>query len=147
MGSDPAASTQPEMGFDQGAGPIDAGQLSITMRRFGINSNPGDLRLIALAEQGVTVETMQAACEEAKRSKRDSAIPPNFVFSIVERWAKEATELKATGATQPRQTTRQSATDRAVEWAAGLTGRNRNERADEPDDSRIIDLNPAPGLG
>jgi hypothetical protein len=90
----------PESG---GAEPSMAGQLSIVMRRFGISSNPGDLRLIALADQGVTVETMQAACEEAKRSKRDAAIPANFVFSIVERWAKEAADLQASGAAPPRQ--------------------------------------------
>lgn len=72
------------------------------MRRFGINANPGDLRLIALADQGVTAATMQAACEEAKRVKRDAPIPPAFVFSIVERWAKEASGIQAAGAAQPQ---------------------------------------------
>lgn len=96
------APTQPELGA---VDPAAAGQLSIVMRRFGISSNPGDLRLIALAEQGVTPETMQAACEEAKRAKRDAAIVPNFVFSILERWAKEARELQAACAAQPGATT------------------------------------------
>ena len=141
MGSDARTSAQPELRANE---PTDPGQLSIVMRRFGISSNPGDLRLIALADQGVTVETMQAACEEAKRVKRDAPIPPAFVLAILERWAKDAAALRAGGATQPRQTTRQSSNDRAIEWAAGLNGRNRHERDDVPE---FIDLNPAPDLG
>lgn len=136
------ASTQPELSAEQVS--ARAGLLSQGMRRFGINSNPGDLRLIALAEQGVSMESMQAACEAAKKAKPDEAIPAAYVLAILERWAKDAAELNAKGATAPRQTTRQSANDRAVEWAASLTGRKRHERTDEPD---FIDINPAPGVG
>jgi hypothetical protein len=85
--------------------PTDAGQLSIVMRRFGINSSPGDLRLIVLAEQGVSVETMTSACETAKKAKPNESIPPAYVFTILERWAKDAAELRANGATQPQQGT------------------------------------------
>ena len=135
------ASDQPEL---RAVEPTDPGQLSIVMRRFGISSNPGDLRLIALAEQGVSTESVQAACEAAKKAKPDEAIPAAYVLAILERWAKDAAELNAKGATAPRQNTRQSANDRAVEWAASLTGRSRHERTDEPD---FIDINPAPGVG
>jgi hypothetical protein len=93
------ASTQPELRAN--CEPTDAGQLSVAMRRFGITSNPGDLRLIALAEQGVSTETVTAACEAAKKAKPNESIPPAYVFSILERWAKEAAELNATGAAQP----------------------------------------------
>lgn len=71
------------------------------MRRFGIKSNPGDLRLIALADQGVSVETMQAGCEYAKERKPNESIPAAYVFSILERWAREAADLAARGATPP----------------------------------------------
>ncbi|MEH6435798.1 DUF1376 domain-containing protein [Massilia sp. DD77] len=97
------ATTQPELRVVLGAEPTSAGALSMAMRRFGINSSPGDLRLIALANQGITVDTVNAACEAAKKSKPDEAIPPAYVFSIVERWAKDAAELRATGAAQPHQ--------------------------------------------
>ena len=64
------------------------------MRPFGIKSNPGDLRLIALAHQGVSAETVKAACEQAKQSKLNEPIGPAYVLAIFERWAKEAAELK-----------------------------------------------------
>lgn len=102
LGSDHRASAPPELGA---VDPTPAGLLSKAMRAFGIGSNSGDPRLLALAAQGVSVETMTAACEEAKRVKRDEPIPPGFVFSILERWAKEAAGLNATGATQPATTT------------------------------------------
>lgn len=38
----------------------------------------------------------------------------------------------------------QTANDKAKEWADRLTGKTRNER---PDDTNIIDINPAPGMG
>lgn len=141
------ASDQPKLGAGEGVEPTPVGQLSQAMRAFGINGNPGDLRLIALADQGVSVETMRAACEAAKKSKPDEAISAAYVLAIVERWAKEAASLNANGATAPRTITRQSTNDRAVEWAAGLTGRNRNDRTDRRDEPEFIDLNPAPGVG
>jgi hypothetical protein len=103
MGSDPRASAQPEPGA--GVGPTAAASLSMAMRAFGISSNPGDPRLTTLAAQGVTAETMTAACEDARKAKKGAAIPPGFVFSILERWAKEARELTAAGAAQPGATT------------------------------------------
>jgi uncharacterized protein YdaU (DUF1376 family) len=81
--------------------PMSAGLLSRVMREFGIQSNPADPRLIAIAEQGVLAETVRAACEDAKRSKKGQLIFPAYVFSILERWATEASNLKAAGAKAP----------------------------------------------
>lgn len=100
------ASTQPELSAGEGgeATPTTpVGALSMTMRSFGIMSNPGDPRLMAIADQGVTAETVKAACEQAKRSKPNEPIGPAYVFSILERWAKEAADLQARGAAQPQQ--------------------------------------------
>jgi len=140
------ASAQPELSAEPIC-PTPVGHLSKAMRDLGIMGQPGDPRLIALADQGVSVETMRAACEDAKRSKPNERIAPAYVFAILERWAREAAELNANGATAPRPNTRQSSTDRAVEWAAGLTGRNRNDRNDRRDEPEFIDLNAAPGMG
>lgn len=95
------ASAQPELRAGEGIEPTPAGLLSMTMRGFGIMSNPGDPRLMAIAGQGVSVETVKAACEDAKRSKPNEPIGPAYVFAILERWAKEAGELKASGAARP----------------------------------------------
>jgi uncharacterized protein YdaU (DUF1376 family) len=97
------APTQPELGAGDGVQPTPVGLLSKAMRDVGIMGQPADPRLIALAEQGVTVETMQAACADAKRSKPEERIAPAYVFAILERWAKEAAGLNARGAAQPQQ--------------------------------------------
>ncbi|WP_312165887.1 YdaU family protein [Massilia timonae] len=131
------APTQPELSAILGNEPTPAGSLSMAMRRFGISSNPGDLRLIALADQGITVDTVNAACEAAKKSKPDAAIPPAYVFSILERWAKDAAELKATGAAAPRTTTRQAG-------QANIQRLNDRINGASYDADRIIDINDRP---
>ncbi len=124
---------------DDSTSPSAAGAISIAMRRFGIKSNPGDLRLVALAAQGIAPETVTAACEEAKRSKPNEAIPPAFVFSILERWAREAAALNAKGAAQPRASPRQAGQANTQR----LIDRINRKETHEPND-RIIDINDRP---
>jgi uncharacterized protein YdaU (DUF1376 family) len=132
------ASTQPESGAVE---PTDPGQLSIVMRRFGISSNPGDMRLIALADQGVSADSVQAACEAAKQAKPDEAIPAAYVLAILERWAKDAAELKAKGATAPRTSPRQAANANMQRLNDRINGQTRHDQRDEPE---FIDLNERP---
>lgn len=132
------ASAQPEL--HAGEGPNSAAQLSGAMIRAGIAAQSGDPRLMALAAQGVSVETVLAACRDARTAKPDEAIKPGYVFAILERWAKEAAALKAGGATQPKKS-HQSATEQARAWASRINGGNRNDPPADPD---IIDINPAP---
>ena len=108
--------------------PTRAVDLSIAMRQFGIQSNPSDPRLLTLAEQGVTVETMRAAAEAAKKAKPDEAIAVGYVVSILQRWSKEAENLNAGGARPPPQ--RGNARDESRMAAAasiGLGGKNYDE--------------------
>lgn len=134
--ADPAP-TQTELGSD--FEPSAAVQLSIAMNAAGIRAQGADPRLIALAEQGITPETVAAACQEAKASKPNEQIGPGYVVKIIERWAKEAAVLNAQGANG--RTRPQTANDRAKEFADRLTGRNRHA---QPADSRIIDINEPP---
>lgn len=108
------ASEQPELArggpTSENAGkpevtPTAAALLSQAMRKHGVMSNPGDPRLIALGNQGVTVETVEAACEEAKTCKPGERIGPAYVAAIIERWSKEAKAIDATGAKPPEQKT------------------------------------------
>lgn len=101
------ASTQPELRAVESVEPTVAAQLSKAMRDTGIMAQPADPRLIALADQGVKPETVAAACLAARQSKPDEAIKPGYVFAILERWAKEARDLDAAGAAQPRQAANQ----------------------------------------
>jgi hypothetical protein len=77
------------------------GQLCIAMRAYGINADPGNMLMRKLAADGVTVETIKAACEEARRTKPSEAFGPNYVIGIIARWAREAAELKVAGAARP----------------------------------------------
>ncbi|WP_146122161.1 hypothetical protein [Burkholderia multivorans] len=106
-------------------------ELSAAMRRNSIEAQPGDPRIVAAAEAGITVETIEAACAEAKASDPTGRIKPGFVLSIAERWTRDAAKTPAARAS-PAPTW----SDQNASTIAGLTGRNRNH---EPDD-RIIDV-------
>jgi hypothetical protein len=84
------------------AGAVTAVDLSIAFRKGGVQTQPADPRLIAFAEQGVTPETVAAACAEAKRVKPNEQIGLGYVAKILERWALEAKELKVAGAAAPK---------------------------------------------
>lgn len=117
---------------------VKAVDLSIAMRDGGVRSQPADPRLIALAKQGVTPETVAAACAAAKISKPDEEVSVGYVTAIIERWAKEAAAMKASGATIPqaRASPGYAARDASRAAAAasiGLGGHHGNE-------SRIIDI-------
>ena len=74
-------------------------------------SQPADPRIIALSEQGITVETVKSACEEAKRAKPNESIGPGYVIAILERWAKEAAAIQAQGAQTPAEKEPKQPTD------------------------------------
>lgn len=116
-----------------------AAVLSKVMRSFQVSANPSDPRLMALAAQGVAAETVRAACEDAKHSKPRERIPPAYVFSILERWAKEAATLKASGAAQPRASPRQAQQANTQRLLDRINGSH-----DHDADPRIIDINDRP---
>jgi DNA replication protein DnaD len=120
---------------------VKAVDLSIACRKAGVKATPADPRLIELASQGVSIDTMAAACEEAKRNGSDNL---GYAVKVLATWAREAGAMRVAGTTQQRQSGHQSEKEQAREWAAKLTGKNRHEQRDTPE---FIDLNPAPGMG
>ncbi|RJF99036.1 hypothetical protein [Noviherbaspirillum saxi] len=82
-----------------GATPV---EISIALRTAGIKSQPADPRLIALADQMVSIDTVKAACEEAKRAKRGEQVNVGYIVKVIESWAKQAKELQAEGASTPK---------------------------------------------
>jgi len=77
------------------------GDVSKAMRSHGVQSQPADPRLIALAQQGVTLDIVTSACAEAKRAKPGESVGVGYVVAIIERWAKEAAAINAKGARTP----------------------------------------------
>lgn len=111
--------------------------LTKAMRQAGVDAQPADPRLIAIAAQGVTAETVASACDEAKRAKPGERIPVGYVVGIIERWAKDAGQVAASGAVAPlpRGSPRKSLSETRAETIAGLTGANRTK---EPRNERDI---------
>ncbi|MDN4061163.1 hypothetical protein QPK31_23365 [Massilia sp. YIM B02769] len=140
-----SAATQPELREDEQNArpdPAPATLLSIEFNAAGIRTQPADPRLLTLAEQGVTPQTVAAACAEARAAKPNESIGLGYVLAILTRWAADAAKVQAGGAAQPRASPGyQTANDKAKAWADSLTGKNRSH---EPDHRTIIDLNDAP---
>jgi hypothetical protein len=78
-------------------------QLSIAFNAAGIKTQPADPRLIALADQGVTVDTVTAACTEARAAKPNESIGLGYVVAILTRWSADASRVQAGRANAPRQ--------------------------------------------
>ena len=98
--------------------------LSIEFRKHGIQTQPANPKLLALASQGVSVETVGAACQEAKTSKPGEQISVNYVIAIIERWSAEAAKIKASGAVpnsrdSPARTSRHSGFEK-LDYSEGI---------------------------
>jgi hypothetical protein len=81
--------------------PTRAVDLSIVLRESGIDSNPADPRLQALADQGVSIETARAAAQKARQSKPNERISTGYVAAIITGWASDAAKVQAVGAAAP----------------------------------------------
>jgi hypothetical protein len=118
----------------EGAHAVTPADLSVVMRTAGIPAQPADPRLIALASQGITPDTVAAACGEAKRSKPNESIGVGYVLKIHERWAREKASINVAGAVQPQASPfrYESEKERAQrETIEGLTGRRQHEQRSE----------------
>lgn len=111
-------------------------ELSAAMRRHSIEAQPGDPRIIAAAENGITVETVEAACAEAKRKKQGQRANAGFVLSIADSWTQQAAAPRPPARSSP---TNRSYHDERADTIAGLTGRNRGETPTATDDG-VIDV-------
>lgn len=87
-------------------------EISKTMRKYGINSNPAHPVMLELAKQGVLPTTLIAACERAKKAKPDENIPPTFVIGIIRNWKADAEKVNVAGAKPPSQHVDQGDLDR-----------------------------------
>lgn len=78
--------------------PKPAVALAVALRKAGVSVNAANPQIIALAEQGVSVETALAAVEEAKKSKPDKRIALGYIVKILERWSADAKKINVRGA-------------------------------------------------
>jgi hypothetical protein len=108
--------------------------LSAAMRRNSIEAQPGDPRIVAAAEAGISVETIEAACAEAKAADPVGRIKAGFVVAIAQRWTSDAAKPPPAGRSRPPQ--HRSYHDERADTIAALTGRSRRNESDD----RIVDV-------
>jgi len=73
-------------------------KISIVMRKYAINSNPSHPSIIALAEQGIDLETIEAACKETREAKPNESISIGYIVKKLEGWKREAAAVSVSGA-------------------------------------------------
>jgi hypothetical protein len=108
--------------------------LSAAMRRNSIEAQPGDPRIVAAAEAGITVETIEAACAEAKASDPTGRVKAGFVVAIAQRWTADAARPPPAGRSRPK--TPRSYHDERADTIAALTGRSRRNESND----RTVDV-------
>ena len=114
-------------------------ELSLEMRQAGVQAQPADPRLIMLAEQGVSRDTVRAACVAAKQAKGPGErIPPGYVVAIIETWHQQADRLTANGATgPPKRASPQAARTAKFAGRLGEKSESRNAEVIDVDSSRV----------
>lgn len=75
--------------------------ISAVMRRYSIPATPSHPNIIALAQQGISLETVDAACSETREAKPNESIAVNYIVKKLEGWAKQATDVQVRGAQKP----------------------------------------------
>jgi len=82
------------------ASPVD---LAVAARKLGIETTGSHPTVIAMSEQGVTVETLTAAVEDIRRRRPDEPAPSiGYVAGTLAGWARDAARLQLVGAAAPR---------------------------------------------
>ncbi len=80
--------------------PVRPTELSSAMRRNSVAASPSDPRVIAAANHGVTPETIEAACVEAKACDPIGRIKAGYDLAIAERWTQRAAQTLSSARAQ-----------------------------------------------
>jgi uncharacterized protein YdaU (DUF1376 family) len=78
-----------------------AAELCAAFRTAGVGVNSSDPMLVELARQGVSAESVAAACEEAIRTRKGEAVSLRYVVGVLERWKREAGNIALHGVRPP----------------------------------------------
>lgn len=114
------------------------GEISKAMRAAGIMTQPANPMVIALAEQGVSLETIRAACVTAREAKPNESIGVAYVVAILQNWAKKAAEINAQGARPPSQPTTKQDQRAAAAASIGLGAPSHDDHNTIDGEARII---------
>lgn len=77
--------------------PREPAQISIVLRKYTIAANPSHPSVIALAEQGVDLETLEACCKETREAKPNETISIGYIVKKLEGWKAQAQAISVQG--------------------------------------------------
>jgi hypothetical protein len=78
--------------------PRASASISIVLRKYSINSNPSHPVVLAMAEQGVDLETLEACCKETREAKPNETIAVQYIAKKLEGWKAQASQVNVAGA-------------------------------------------------
>lgn len=70
----------------------------MAMRKYSIQANPAHPTILAIAEQGVSVETVDACCKETREAKPNETISVAYIAKKLEGWRASAQKVQVAGA-------------------------------------------------
>lgn len=72
--------------------------ISMVMRKYSIQASPSHPTILAIAEQGVSVETVEACCKETREAKPNETISVGYIAKKLEGWRAAAQRVQVSGA-------------------------------------------------
>lgn len=72
-------------------------QVSIVLRKYTIDANPSHPSVIAMAEQGIDLDTLEACCKETREAKPNEKIAIGYIVSKLQGWKRQAELVKLSG--------------------------------------------------
>lgn len=99
---DGSSSSSPSSASASTHTPSACAKISMTFRKYTISANPSHPSVIALAEQGVDLETLDACCKEARDAKPNESISIGYIVKKLEGWKAQASAIKVGGAQKPK---------------------------------------------
>lgn len=73
-------------------------QIAMTLRKYTISANPSHPTVIAMEEQGIDLEVLDACCKETREAKPNETISIGYIAKKLEGWARDAAAVKVAGA-------------------------------------------------
>jgi uncharacterized protein YdaU (DUF1376 family) len=103
--------------------PSASARVSMVLRKHSIDATPFHPSVIALAEQEVDLETLEACCAEARKAKPNESLSVGYIVKKLEGWKAQAASVDVRGAQQrPKAVTSWTLTPQAMSAKARELG-------------------------
>jgi biotin operon repressor len=102
VGSHRPTNQEVEPGIEPIHTPRASASISLILRKYSINSNPSHPVVLAMAEQGVDLETLEACCKETREAKPNETVSVSYIAKKLEGWKAQADIVNVSGAVKKK---------------------------------------------